>query len=479
VSLLYSALSEANKEDVMDKAKVGLLPLYLKLYDDVSAEARPRVDAFVKTITGELEKRGLEVIGVPVCRIEKEFEAAVRRIEAAGAHAIVTLHLAYSPSLESAGALSRTRLPVLVLDTTPSFSFGPAVDPEEIMFNHGIHGVQDLCNLLLRNGKPFQVEAGHWERSDVLDRIAALVPSARMAALMGRGKVGLMGASFKGMGDFYTPAAKLRSTVGATVKKITPETLKGLLSAVKPAAVEAEVAEDRARFQIDGVSPEAHSRSVRLGLAIRAWEEQEGLAAFTCNFLDAEKKSGYTTVPFLEASKAMARGVGYAGEGDVLTALLTAAVAAGHPDTTFTEMFCPDWENGTVFLSHMGEMNWRLADGKAVLREMPYKYSATDNPAYLVGRFRPGSIVIVNLAPVTDTGYRLILAPAEMLAVPGKDALAGGVHGWFRPPLPVADFLAAYSRLGGTHHLAMAYTEDTARLELFGRMMGWDTVVMG
>ena len=23
------------------------------------------------------------------------------------------------------------------------------------MFNHGIHGVQDMCNLLLRNGKPF------------------------------------------------------------------------------------------------------------------------------------------------------------------------------------------------------------------------------------------------------------------------------------------------------------------------------------
>jgi L-arabinose isomerase len=386
--------------------------------------------------------------------------------------------MAYSPSLESARALAQTRLPILVLDTTPAFSFGPGQSPEEVMLNHGIHGVQDMCNLLLRGGKPFQVEAGHWQRSDVIDRIAALVPPARMAALMGRGKVGLMGRSFKGMGDFYTPAAKLKSTVGAIVKTMEAETLKGLLASVEPAAMEAEVAEDKRRFMLEGASEEALTRSVRLGLAVRAWVEKQGLCAFTFNFLDTEKRSGYPTVPFLEASKAMARGIGYAGEGDVLTALLVAAVAVGHPEATFTEMFCPDWENGAVYLSHMGEMNWRLADGKPLLREMQYKYSRTDNPAYVVGRFKPGEIVLVNLAPVSETGYRLILAPAEMLPVSGADAMEKSVHGWFRPRLPLADFLAGYSRLGGTHHLALAYTNGTARLESFGRMMGWETVLL-
>ncbi len=406
----------------MDRPKVGLLPLYLKLYDDVSKEVRPRINDFARTIAGELGKRGLEVIAAPVCRLEKEFDAAVKRFEAAGAEAIVTLHMAYSPSLESARALTRTRLPILVLDTTPAFSFGPGQSPGEVMYNHGIHGVQDMCSLLLRGGKPFHVEAGHWERSDVIDRIAALVTPARMAALMGRGNVGLIGRSFKGMGDFYVPAAKLKSTVGATVKKLEGDTLEALLAAVKPAAVAAEMAEDKRRFVLNGASDKALTRSVRLGLAIRAWVQREDLCAFTFNFLDTEKKSGFATVPFLEASKAMANGIGYAGEGDVLTAVLVAAVAAGHPEATFTEMFCPDWENGAVYLSHMGEMNWRLTDGKPHLREMPYKFSKTDNPAYVAGRFKPGEIVLVNLAPVSAGAYRLILAPAEMLAVSGVDA---------------------------------------------------------
>jgi L-arabinose isomerase len=470
------------------QSKIGILPFWLKLYDDIDRGARPRIEEFVRTVAQAFERRGVTTTSAPVCRLEKEFDAAVKRFEQEELDAIVTLHLAYSPSLESAGALARTRLPILVLDTTPTFAFGPAQDPAEIMYNHGIHGVQDMCNLLVRNGKPFLIAAGHWERSDVVDRIVRHLPAARMAAVMGRGRVGLMGTSFKGMGDFYTPPAKLKATVGGTVKTLDAETLQKLVAAVKPAEVEAELAEDRGRFdgtERGGPAVEAHRRSVRMGLAVRRWIEREKLGAFTFNFLDMKKKAGHLTVPFLEASKAMARGTGYAGEGDVLTALLVAAVAAEFPETTFTEMFCPDWENGTVFLSHMGEVNWRLLDGRGRMEAMDYTYSATDDPVRVTGRLKAGSIVLVNLAPMADGRYRLILAPATMLAAKVEDRFGSSVRGWFQPPKPLPEFLETYSRLGGTHHLAMCYAGEPGAaspalqtLEDFGRLMGWDTVVI-
>jgi L-arabinose isomerase len=427
----------------------------------------------------------VSVVGAPVCRIAPEFDAAVKGFEDAGVDAIVTLHLAYSPSLESSAALSRTRLPILVLDTTPISSYGPLQDPAELMFNHGIHGVQDMCNLLLRNGKGFAVEAGHWERSDVIDRVVRRVPTARAAAIMSRGRVGLLGESFRGMGDFAITPERLAATVGGLVRRFDPSTLPALLAAVAPEEVAAEMDEDNSRFRNEGAGAEAHSRSVRLGLALRRWMLADGLSAFTFNFLNMDRKAGYTTAPFLEASKAMARGIGYAGEGDVLTALFVAAVAAIHPESSFTEMFCPDWETGAVYLSHMGEMNWRLCDGKAALREMDYKYSDTDNPAFLTGRFRPGEIVLANLAPTGqsgptgESGYRLILAPAVMLAVEGADRMERSVRGWFKPPMPLPDFLAEYSRQGGTHHLAFSYTKSVAELRDFGRLMGWETVELG
>ena len=44
-----------------------------------------------------------------------------------------------------------------------------------------------------------------------------------------------------------------------------------------------------------------------------------------------------------------------------------------------------------------------------------------------------------------------------MLEVSGKDNTERSVRGWFKPKLSVEEFLKAYSRYGGTHHLALTY----------------------
>jgi len=96
------------------KPKVGLLALYIKLYDDGMPQARPRMEHFYRQVAEALGARGLEVLTAPVCRVRPEFAAAVRDFEQGGAQAIVTLHLAYSPSLESVDALASSPLPVIV-----------------------------------------------------------------------------------------------------------------------------------------------------------------------------------------------------------------------------------------------------------------------------------------------------------------------------------------------------------------------------
>jgi L-arabinose isomerase len=465
----------------MNNPKVGLLPLYLQLYDERDPDKRPRIEAFYRTIASELEKRKVEVVTHGICRNRSEFAAAIGAFEAAGAEAIVTLHLAYSPSLECIDALAGTHLPVIVCDTTPAHSFGPEQDPAETMYNHGIHGVQDMCSLLVRRQKPFHIEAGHWQHSDVLDRVVRRIPSARMAHHMRTLRAGLVGAPFTGMGDFYVSPEQLKRTIGVETRVLNPRHFKSLLASVTEEEIRKEREEDAQRFETDGVSEEAHRCSVRTGLALQRWVEEEGLGAFSFNFLHVGKATGLETAPFLQASKLMARGVGFGGEGDLLTASLVAAVAAGNPETSFSEMFCPDWKNDTVYLSHMGEMNWRLAAGKPRLLEMEYRWSEAANPAYVAGRFKPGEFVLVDLLPLEpkkEGAYRLIVAPARMLSVRGKDNFATSIHGWFKPDRPIAEFLAGYSRVGGTHHLAISYGLSVESAETFGQMMGWETVVL-
>ena len=161
--------------------KIGLLPLYIALYDRTSPSMRPRLEAFYQEIAQEFAKRGVEVETSPFCRLKPEFEQAVGKFEAAGVDALVTLHMAYSPSLESIDVLAGTALPIVVLDTTETLEFTNGQDPVEIDYNHGIHGVMDMCSMLTREGKDYAVAAGHYRDSDVLDRVCGYVragPSA-------------------------------------------------------------------------------------------------------------------------------------------------------------------------------------------------------------------------------------------------------------------------------------------------------------
>ena len=117
----------------MKKAKIGFMPLYIKLYDDVGlAELRERLEPFYETMAKGFEKHGIEVVRSPFCRVKDEFSAAVDKFEKAGVDCIVTWHAAYSPSLESIDVLAGTSLPIIVMDTTETYDFGPAQDSAEI-----------------------------------------------------------------------------------------------------------------------------------------------------------------------------------------------------------------------------------------------------------------------------------------------------------------------------------------------------------
>ncbi|HEY3343264.1 MAG TPA: hypothetical protein VGK81_14660, partial [Anaerolineae bacterium] len=295
----------------MKPVKVGLLPLYLKLYDDTTPEYRPAVERFRDVIAAQLSQRGLQVTTASVCRVAEEFAAAVRLFEIEQVDAIITLHLAYSPSEESAPILAATPLPVIVLDTTPAFDFSPTQNPSEVMTNHGIHGVQDLCNLLLRHGKTFHIEVGHWEHSDVLDRVAQAARSAQLAQSLRTARVGRIGNPFKGMGDFAVPEPKLARMMGITVIPATPQEIGARLAGISQAAIDAEREADAERYITQGLSAAEYEQTARVSLAVRQWIEQERLTAFTMNFMETNRLAGMPTMPFLEASKGMARGIGY------------------------------------------------------------------------------------------------------------------------------------------------------------------------
>ncbi len=454
--------------------KIGYLPLYIKLYDDIGT-LRDAMKVFYDETTEMFKARGLEVETVDFCRIKPEFDAAIATFEQAGVDAIVTWHAAYSPSLESIEALTKTDLPIIVFDSTPTLEFGMQQNPDEIGANHGIHGVMDMCSMLKRYGKAYAIAAGHHKESDVVDRVCGFVRAAVAAKALGSMKVGLVGGGFHGMGDFAVPPAEMKERFGVTVETIAPEKIAAIKEAVTSEAVAAEIKADKERFDFcEDVVEEEYEAFTSSCLALRNCVEQEGYTAFSVNFLNVE---GLGTMPFVECCKAMERGIGYAGEGDALTASFTGALLAAYPETTFCEIFCPDWKNNMVFLSHMGEMNYRIADGKPYVCRTGSAFVKGTMPYAGYSKMKGGKGVYVNISRDKDD-YQMLLTEAEMLSA-GDDNFPRTMRGWMRPSCAsTGEFLEKLSKNGATHHSTFVYGASLEELEYFGKLLSLKTVIL-
>lgn len=446
------------------RPKIGFLPLYILTYDESTPFMRKTVDRHVAEVAGRLKALGLELVEAPVCRVKDEFDAAIRSFTDADVDLIITLHAAYSPSLESVDALCSVKIPLLMLDTTYDYEFKPYSYTEGMLYNHGIHGVMDLCNLLRRRGRQYEVVAGFFNEQNpdypaLCRRVTDFAKAAVIRHSLAHARVGIVGEPFAGMGDFRIPFETLRSTLGI---EVVPYDLQDdtYLNSVTQEEIDAEYAANAERFEMQ-VPRTVYDFSTRVSLAVRKWLADKQLDAFSMNFKAARNGTSFPTMPFAEASLAMERGIGYAGEGDVLTAAFVSSLMKVFDDVSFTEIFCPDWKDGSLFMSHMGEYNVGLSvpEAKPVMREKAFSFGDASDPAVLLSPFRPGKVTFLSLNPAAGDAFELFTQTGSMLYTPRDNKQSDIVSGWFRPDMPLPEFLEAYSRAGGIHHAALIYSD--------------------
>ncbi len=462
----------------MKKIKIGFLPLYIKLYDDCGFVVRPRTEPFYEELACKFEELGFDVMRSPFCNVEEEFKAAVSKFEEEGADCIVTWHAAYSPSLECIKVLSGTSLPIVVLDTTEVYDFSPLQDGDELNYCHGIHGVMDMTNMLKRAGKAYAIAAGHYPTSNVVEKAAGYVKAAVGAASLKGTKVGTIGGSFDGMGDFLISDEELKEVFGVEAVYSDGAELTALRNEVTDEEIEAEMAWDAENYiAISDIDEETHRKTVRNCLAVRRWIEKHGLEAFTVNFREIRPENGLEIMPFMEACKAMARGIGYAGEGDVMTAAVTGAMMRGFGTAAFVEIFCPDWKGNSLMLSHMGEYNMALANGKSEMKKISFIFGEADDPIVGYGCYKGGEAIFTNVFKNEKGTYTMLISPVEMLDV-REDNFVGTVRGWMRPKMPLPEFLERISMAGVTHHSSLIYDASVSEVEFFAKILGLEVVIV-
>jgi L-arabinose isomerase len=448
--------------------------LMFDLYD-AWPDLKPTMAEFGEELVGALAPFA-EADFPGVCNKREEVDAAVAKWEEEGRDLIIVVLLTYAPSHIALPGLLRTRLPVLIFNTQQLH----AVDGETLGIdttkNHGMHGVQDLANVLLRAGAKVQIVTGHYQDTRALGEVKEWCDAARVACDMRGLKIGLVGYAMEGMGDFGLDETAFLSQAGVEVRRIGMSGLAQRAGQAPSAAIESEIVADRTRFQFaDDVTANQHEASVRLEWALRETLKERGMSGFAAHFLAVGEEGALETLPFLAASKLLAEGYGFGGEGDVTSAAGVSMMQKLAGDSNFTEMFTMDFAHNAVLMMHMGEGNWRMARKDEPVHVLSNSLEAIMDvrtpPVLLAFSLEPGDVTLVSLTTGSDGRLKLVATEGRVLDFPYINDLARP-HYKFQPEGDLCDFLTRFSAEGGSHHQALAYGHWASTVEKIARIMG-------
>jgi L-arabinose isomerase len=459
------------------KPRIGILGIMQDLYDDMVPGIARRQEGYAAELAAHLADVG-EFIPSKAIKYREDAERAMREFENADLDGVLVVMLTYGPAMRVARLLAESRLPICLANIQPDPNVTPAWDMADMTYNQGIHGAQDTANAMVRAGRRFGVLTDDWRNGSFRANVGRWARAAATVTAWRRLKVALFGYPMNDMGDIRVDESALIRSLGPEILAVAPGDLYRGMQAVSGAEIADVMAFEDANFEIDPrLSAEERTDHVRMQVAIERILTDGGFGAYTAHFDAIAEDGRFRRLPLAAASTLMAKGYGYAAEGDVLTSCM---VAAGHTligDAHFTEMYAMDFPSDSVLMSHMGEGNWKIArsDRPVRLIKRPLGIGRLEDPPTFLFQYQPGPATLATLVSLEGTRFRLVVAEGENLDTQELPALEMP-YGQFRPASGVRNCLNGWLTAGGPHHEVMNLGHHAAAWRAFCQLAGIEFV---
>ena len=445
--------------------------------------ALAKVDEHAAEVVASLNASGAlphKVVFKPVLKSSAEItEFAIAANSAANCIGIIAWMHTFSPAKMWIEGLQILRKPLADLHTQFNRDIPwDSIDMDFMNLNQTAHGGREFGHIGARLRLPRKAVVGHWQDSEVHERLAAWARAARGWHVSRNLKVARIGDNMRHVAVTEGDKVSAQIRFGWEVNTFGIGDLVAKIQAVPAEKIDALCAEYAANY---AVAPEllqgaARHESLRdsaaIELGLRVLLEAGGFTAFTTTFEDLH---GRKQLPGLAVQRLMADGYGFAGEGDWKTAALTRimkVMAHGLPGgTTFMEDYTYhlDPANPLVLGAHMLEICPSISSEKPKIEIHPLGIGGKDDPCRMVFDCPAGRAVN---ASIIDLGNRFRFLVNEVECVAPAQTL---------PKLPVARVLwkpqpdlktatAAWIYAGGAHHTTLSYALTTEHLEDLAEM---------
>jgi L-arabinose isomerase len=361
------------------------------------------------------------------------------------------------------------------------------IDMDFMNLNQSAHGDREFGFIMSRMRLERKVIVGHWQDEKVLEQLGVW---SRAAA----GWNDWQGAKFVRFGDnmryvAVTDGDKVEAeyTFGFSVNTYGIGDLVMVINETSDADINLLIQEYEDSYTLtpsllkDGAMRQSLVEAARIEIGLQRFLEDGNFKGFTDTFEDLH---GMRQLPGISAQRMMAKGYGFAGEGDWKTVALVRAMkvmGSGLPGgNSFMEDYTYHFDpaNPMVLGSHMLEICPSIANGKPSCEVHPLGIGGKEDPVRLV--FNSAAGPALN-ASIIDMGNRFRMLVNEVQAVDAPHDL---------PKLPVARVLwkplpdmntacAAWIYAGGAHHTGYSQNLTREHLENFASFAGIEYVNIG
>ncbi len=456
------------------KFNVGLVPLMADLYRRLIPDLNGRIEEFVRTVIGELSDSSLKVVSGPVSCTQGEIRQSVKALEKENIDLLVVAHTSYCASGQIAPVLLETSFPILLWPAQPMLKLvGSEYDHPTVAINHGVHGAQDLANVLRRRKRPFGLLHGHHLQPGFKEALIDWARAGRAVRAMKTSNPLVLGGHFDSMLDLQIDDEPFLKELGVCSREISLDEFVDILEETNRSEIDEKVGDYRSRFVIDEkISESILEKTARHELGVRKLMNQYQSRAIGINFQTLCNDSRIGDGLHVAASMLMAEGVGYAGEGDWVTAMMNHALQSATGQSSFSEIFSVGYADNRLVLRHWGEGNFNLARNKPVMQYSKFADVNSAEFAVINFEFQPGPATLVNIN-VNPEGEGQLLAMMGEIDSESLSAVSGP-RALFKPDVDdIRELLTSYDYLGGSHHSTLVLNDVCKLVEKIARLTGW------
>lgn len=467
--------------------RIGIFGTGLNTYWEQFAGLKDRLQTYTTEIAGRLAELGVEVVNLGLIdTVDAAFEAG-ETFRRAGIDLIFVHVTTYTLSATVLPVVKRAKAPVIVLNLAPEaaidyrkFNALPnriAMTGEWLAFCQPC-SVPEIANVFRRARIAFTEIAGvlHGDPA-VWDEIQAWVQATKVARILEKNRLGVMGHYYGGMLDIYSDLTQQCATFGGHIEHIEVDELTALKRAVRDSEIRERVAHFHSVFNVQpDCLPEELDRAARTSVALDQLVEKHRLGSMAYYYKGGDNAANQDTMTsiILGASLLTGLGIPVAGEYEIKNVQAMKIMDAFSAGGSFTEYYAADFNDDVLLMGHDGPGHLAIAEGKIRVRPLTVYHGKVGQGLSVEMSVKHGNVTLLAVAETGDG--RLKFTTAEGRSVPGPILEIGNTNSRYRFPLGIREFMKRWNVQGPAHHCAIGVGHIASKLEKLGWLLGIETV---